>query len=94
MVVKFLSPEDHCRTLMTNIQSSNLTYLTQETPYSLYVTIRKKFTKAVQPNTNTPDPAQSRISEETPKIDILGLKVKSLEASNNILKSDLFKKSE
>ena len=72
---------------MSDIQSSNLTYVTQETPYSLYITLRKKFTHA-QPYS----PTQSSISDETAALDILGLKLKSLEASNNNLKGDLAQK--
>ena len=88
MVIKNYSPEDYCRKLMGEIQSSNLNYLTQETPYSLYITVRKKFTKDAQPYT----PAKSSISEKEAGIDSPGLKVKGLEAANNKLKVDLDKK--
>ena len=75
---------------MGEIQSSNLNYLTQETPYSLYITVRKKFTKDSQPYTCTP--AQSSIAFEAAGIDTVGPKVKSLEAANIKLKGDLDQK--
>ena len=38
-------PQDFCDTVMKEIHASNLDFLVQESPYSLYVTIRKKFAK-------------------------------------------------
>ena len=40
MVAENVSPQ--VRQLIMNLQSSNLNYVFQETPYSLYVTVRTK----------------------------------------------------
>ena len=45
MAATFESPEGHCRELIRTLQSTNLHYFVQETPFSLYVTVRKKFVK-------------------------------------------------
>ena len=45
MVGEFLA-DQVCEKLIKDIKASNLNYLLNETPYSAYITIRKKFTKA------------------------------------------------
>ena len=47
-----------CEDLIKKVCASNLTYQINQTPYSLYVSIRKKFVKEFDPNTSpksTPD---------------------------------------
>lgn len=39
------TPESACREISACIQNSKLHFVTQETPYSVYITIRKKFMK-------------------------------------------------
>ena len=41
MVANRISPDEHCRDFIEKLQSSNLHYVVQETPFSLYVTVRK-----------------------------------------------------
>ena len=43
MVVDSRTPQHHCRDFVETLQSSNLHYFVQETPFSLYVTVRKRF---------------------------------------------------
>jgi hypothetical protein len=45
MVVSNLSPEEQARDLLMYLNSSNLHYSAQVTPFSLYITVRKKFRK-------------------------------------------------
>ena len=40
-----MTPEDHARDLLMNLNSSNLHYSAQVTPFSIYITVRKKFRK-------------------------------------------------
>ena len=40
-----MNPNTSCEILLNNLRKSNLTFMLQETPYSMYLTIRKKFTK-------------------------------------------------
>ena len=41
-----------CETLLTTIKASNLNYLVNETPYSAFITIRKRFTKDYNESSN------------------------------------------
>ena len=43
MSSKSVSPEESCDTVLTAIRHSKLHFMIQESPFSLYVTIRKKF---------------------------------------------------
>ena len=51
------NPHDTCAEIINNLRISGLTYTLNETPYSVYLTLRKKFTKEFTP----------RISDETSK---------------------------
>ena len=42
-----------CENLIKNVCSSNLTYQINQTPYSLYISIRKKFVKEFDPNSSS-----------------------------------------
>ena len=85
MVSKILSPEDQCSKVLSEIRSSNLHYLVQESPFSLYITVRKKFSKTSPKNTQTL--TSLSISSEN-----LEPKVNTLETQNRKLKSELEKK--
>ena len=39
------SPYKVCENLINDVKASNLNYLVNETPYSAFITIRKRFTK-------------------------------------------------
>jgi hypothetical protein len=45
MATSTFSPEEQAKELMVFLQSSNLHYAAQVTPFSLYITVRKKFRK-------------------------------------------------
>ena len=67
MVVKNCSPEKQARELMMNLQSSQLHYVTQETPFSLYITVRKKYrenSKDVVPVLPSVETSEANISME------------------------------
>ena len=71
-----------CEFLLKQLKSTNLNFILQETPYSVYLTIRKSFIK----NLNTNNPSQTfNVSEET-----LNKKIADLEAENWLLKSNIF----
>ena len=46
MDTKSMSPEDCSDKVLTELRASNLHYIVQESPFSVYITIRKKFAKA------------------------------------------------
>ena len=47
MAVDAYTPDEACSKILNEIQDSNLHFLVQATPFSMYITIRKKFTKNV-----------------------------------------------
>jgi myosin heavy subunit len=47
MAVKSQTPQDCCDKILTEIRTSNLHFMVQESPYSVYLTLRKKFTQSV-----------------------------------------------
>ena len=55
MVANGNSPDEHCRDFIEKLQSSNLHYVVQETPFSLYVTVSKRF----RTGSSTPPPAST-----------------------------------
>ena len=58
MASKYPTPQDYCDKILAEIRSSNLHYLVQESPYSVYLTLRKKFTQ------NVPKVFNSQISSD------------------------------
>ena len=40
-----INPHNTCANILDTLRSSGLTYTLNETPYSVYLTVRKKFTK-------------------------------------------------
>ena len=48
------SAEKACGTILFCLKMSKLNYMVKETPFSAYVTIRKKFVKSPEPNFETP----------------------------------------
>ena len=67
------SPDFACGQILFGLKLSNLHYIVKETPYSMYVTIRKKFVKDVieKQNVDTND-------ENNSELCILKEKVKDL----------------
>ena len=66
MVSEFL-PDYACGQIIFNIKSSKLNYLVKETPYSLYITVRKKFVN----NVKETSPNSSNISKEKSENEIV-----------------------
>ena len=60
MVANQFAPEVQARQLMMDLHSSNLHYVVKETPYSLYLTVRKRFRKGSQ--TTVPDSTSLKVS--------------------------------
>ena len=58
MVAHQLPTEQLVRELMINLHSSNLHYVTQETPFSLYVTVMKRLREISQPR--VPEPKSNK----------------------------------
>ena len=79
------SPEDQCSKVLAEIHSSNLHYLVQESPFSLYVTIRKKFIK------NAPEKSQHSLTSASPPIEVQqrGYRVNMLENQKSDLENQL-----
>ena len=51
MADKLSTPQDFCDKILSEIRDSNLHFLIQESPFSIYLTLRKKFTQ--KPATNS-----------------------------------------
>ena len=45
MSTRFISPQETCDKILAEIRASNLHFMIQESPYSIYLTLRKKYTK-------------------------------------------------
>ena len=84
--------EKSCNSIIQNIRSSPLNFSLQETPFSIYITVRKSVVKTkihqdVCQNVESelsPEPASALKTE----LDSLNRKVKFLEEANNGLKKD------
>ena len=48
-----INPHNTCANILDSLRSSGLTYTLNETPYSVYLTVRKKFTKEYAPTQST-----------------------------------------
>jgi hypothetical protein len=48
-----MSPDFECGKILFSLKMSRLNFLVKETPYSAYITIRKKFIKENNQNQNT-----------------------------------------
>ena len=70
-----ISPQDSCDRILHAIKYSNLTFSLQETPYSVYLTIRKKFLKEAPLKVSNQDKLEHEI-----------LRLKDV---NNLLQNDL-----
>jgi hypothetical protein len=70
-MVTQISPEDQARDLMKFLQNSNLHFTAQVTPFSLYITVRKKF------RNNSNLVIQDQSPQEPPNISIPQKKVQT-----------------
>ena len=59
MVDASWTPSDYCDNILGEIRASNLDFLIQESPYSIYITIRKKFIKDAPQISNIFEPQVS-----------------------------------
>ena len=92
-------PNKTCNSLLQNIRDSGLKFICQETPWSMYLTLRKSFVKS-RPNqiSHSPvivNPMKKNISNETELnliktcLDKLADNHKKFEAENKAVKKDL-----
>ena len=58
-------PQQSCDLILQQIRTSHLNFAIQETPYSIFLTIRKSFTKSFQNHVlqNQADPNSEKVSE-------------------------------
>ena len=73
------SPEDQCSRILAEIRSSNLHYLVQESPFSMYLTLRKKFTKKSTKSDQKVQTSPSEIQNLEDKVNKLRDEKNSLE---------------
>ena len=61
-------PEDSCNMILSSIRNSNLHFMVQESPYSVYVTLRKKFSDKVTRTSQTHFQKTESSSSDTSKL--------------------------
>ena len=76
-----MSPEDACERVLTEIRSSNLHFLVQESAFSLYITIRKKFIKGSSPKVSQPLEQKKEAHSHTELLE----KIQDLESQKELL---------
>ena len=85
-----VSAQDHCNAVLDHVRSSNLNFLSQETSYSVYLTIRKSFVKNY-PSNHSPYHGQTYSSfletkdASEAELNCLKMKLSKLENENAIL---------
>ena len=85
-----VSAQDHCNAVLDHVRSSNLNFLSQETSYSVYLTIRKSFIKN-DPNRYASNHSHHRGQTDSPFLETeaetnrLKMKLSKLETENTIL---------
>ena len=92
-----LTVQNSCDFVLRSVRDSFLNYSIQETPFSLYLTVRKSFSRS-KPDQSNPSAASNQIfsslvqnkmcKEEDSYLESLKTKLKSLEDSNRILQQD------
>ena len=81
MAIDLLSTNQSCEKILQQVRASNLHFILQESPYSLYLTVRKRFF------TNVP---RTQVCNESDAI--LKKKISELEATNSELENYLEEK--
>ena len=74
------SPHNACSQIIFNLKTSKLNYVVKETPYSAYITIRKKFIRSVESNQ---EPLE--FDDKTNQVKEAVKEVESLKQKNNDL---------
>ena len=95
MVTNF-SPQKSCEMRLENVKASQLNFSIQETPFSVYLTLRKSFSKKIQnprlkPQPATPhfvDVSSGKISELERELASLRTENSTLADKNKILETD------
>ena len=84
LVSKALSLENSCELIVKSVRNSCLNFSIQETPYSLYLTIRKSFSNVSQEPILIQPPVEipNNVSEALLKEEIKGLKMKLSESED------------
>ena len=91
-------PQDSCVQIMRAVRSSGLTWGTQETPFSIFLTIRKRFLKNSKNNSNTARPpthtlgvvrGNQQYEQLLASHKESQLTIQNLESGMELLKSDL-----
>ena len=77
----YSSPQETCQDVLQTLRSSDLIFLVQESPYSAYVTIRKRFRKDSQPKNQSFQQKSFTVSE----VEILRKQLDNLQISNYTL---------
>ena len=81
------SPEFACGQILYNIKMSQLNYFLQETPYSVHITMRKRFKKDFKLNSEVREVLETHSVEENPIIKKeLSDKFEAVEKENTELK--------
>ena len=77
--------EESCQGIINSIRSSCLNFSFQETPYSIYITVRKSFSKSAK-SQGSPEIFFSQTNKaESDQQDFIQSKIKMLESANQIL---------
>ena len=75
------SPDISCGQILFGLKMSRLNYMVQETPYSMFVTIRKKFIKDTGENTN---PAVEVLRPSDKDVELFTLKQRNKELETQL----------
>ena len=66
----YLTPQEFCEKMLQQMKSSNLHFILQESPYLIYLTVRKKFVG------NAPKLSEPKVGMATETRSILHLEVR------------------
>ena len=79
MAAAYVTPNDSCDKTLAEVKASHLHFLVQESPFFIYLTIRKKFTKNVTQSPRTLENKKVELDEARDMIKILEDKVQHSE---------------
>ena len=82
------NPHTTCSQLLDNLRSSGLTFTLNETPYSVYLTVRKKFTKEYSPSNHAP-PIGEHEASKCAGADVLAQLLQDEINNHNVTKFEL-----
>ena len=82
-----LSVNDSCDFVISSVRNSFLNFSIQETPFSLYLTIRKSFSQTSS-NSDKIFSRDTNVGRENSEVETLKIKLKAAEDSNMNLKKD------